>query len=233
MRGIRGGGNDEGETGNGKEKVEYDENLNITGYQSSAEAEEDPLNTSSSNNVDDSGYSLTYTYKRNSMGEPQLINQEMRPIPKPYRKRKIHHHAECLYGSERDPRLYDQNQPRSPEDQDPPELGWVSHNCPFCRCLGTDQQVWHPGRHFVAPETEDAEEEEDAQRQIVKQQEEDDRIWFPEVTITHELINNLDLEVEVVCEVVNDLDQVWPEEESPTQQEWYELNRDVSMNLSK
>ena len=154
----------------------------------------------------------------------------MRPIPAPYRKPKTHHHDECLYGNKRDPRLYDQDQTQSPEDQGPPELGWVSHKCPFCRCLVTDQQVWHPGRHFVAPETE----EEEAQKLIERQQEEDDRIWFPEdVIITHEVVNNLDLEVEVLCEVVNDLDQVWPEEESPSQQDWYELNRDVSMNLSK
>ena len=60
-----------------------------------------------------------------------------------------------------------------------------------------------------------------------------DLLWFPEESIiTHEVVNDLDCsdgEVQITHEIVN---LAWPEEEYPSHQDWYEVRRDVAMNIS-
>ena len=54
--------------------------------------------------------------------------------------------------------------------------------------------------------------------------------------ITHEVVNDLDCsdeDVEITHETVNNLNSAWPDDEYPSHQDWYEVNRDVSMNLAK
>ena len=66
---------------------------------------------------------------------------------------------------------------------------------------------------------------------------EQDRLWFQdEVVITHEVVNDLDsndVDVEITHEIINKLNSAWPDDEYPSHQDWYEVNRDVSMTLAR